>query len=97
MNIEGSLTNEAVLEDPETIAWMGSRTRDDDGPAKERIFGHTKTISLLKTQIEIKIGKALPRPVIKGLELRVQRNVIKTSNAIAKAQKLAAQREADAA
>lgn len=87
MNIEGSLTNEAVLTDPETIEWMGSRSKHDDGPYKERIFLHTKTVSLLKTAVEVKIGKSLPRPVIPGLELRVQRNVLKTRDAVAKGQK----------
>lgn len=86
MNIEGTRVNEAVLLDPETIAWMGSRNRGDDGPYRERIFGHTKTISLLKTAVEVKIGKSLPRPIIPGLEVRTQRIVIKTRDAVAAAQ-----------
>lgn len=92
MNISGSKTNEAVLEDPETIEWMGSRKSSDDGPRKTPIFGHTEEISLLKTQIELKIGKSLPRPVIPGLELRLQRKIIKTHNAVEAAQKRARDR-----
>ncbi|MBB5167203.1 hypothetical protein HNP02_007192 [Mycobacterium sp. AZCC_0083] len=87
MNIPGSLTNEAVLTDPETIEWMGSRKDSDDGPRRPRIFGHTETISLLKTLIELQIGKQLPRPIIPGLELRTQRKIIKTVSAVEAAQK----------
>jgi hypothetical protein len=87
MNITGSMTNEAVLEDPETIEWMGSRKDSDDGPRKVRIFGHTEIISLVKNLIELQTGKQLPRPVIPGLELRIQRKIIKTHNAVEAAQK----------
>jgi hypothetical protein len=82
MNIAGTMTNEAVLEDPETIEWMGSQTGSDDGPQGVRIFGHTEEISLLKTLVEVKIGKSLPRPKIKGLELRAQRKIQKTLSAV---------------
>ncbi|WP_099021269.1 hypothetical protein [Mycolicibacterium palauense] len=86
MNMPGTMTNEAVLCDPETIEWMGSRTRDDDGPSRPRIFGHTEEISLLKTLIEVKVGKSLPRPVIPGLELRKQRSRKRTLSAVERAQ-----------
>lgn len=83
------MTNEAVLLDPETIEWMGSRKDSDDGPSRPRIFGHTETISLLKSLIEVKVGKSLPRPVIPGLELRTQKKIIKTLNAVEQAQERA--------
>lgn len=86
MNLTGTMTNEAVLTDPETIEYMGSRKDSDDGPHKPRIFGHTETISMLKTLAELQIGKALPRPVIPGLELRTKRKIQRTLSAVEKAQ-----------
>lgn len=86
MNMSGTKTNEAVLEDPETIEYMGSRSDKDDGPRKVPIFGHTETISLLKTLIELKCGKELPRPTIPGLELRLQRKISATNSGVAAAQ-----------
>lgn len=89
MNIGGTMTNEAVLEDPETIEYMGNQSDKDDGPRKVRLFGHTEEISLLKTLIELKIGKELPRPKIPGLELRLQKKITKTNDAVAAAQERA--------
>lgn len=86
MNIAGTLTNEAVLEDPETIQYMASRKASDDGPTKVRIFGHTEIVSLLKTLIEVKVGKELPRPKIPGLELRLKRAIAKTNSLVLAAQ-----------
>ena len=86
INIQGTAVNEAVLEDPETIEWMASRTHRDDGPIRPRIFGHTRQIDLLMAAIEVHTGKPMKRPLIKGLQLRVQRNVIKTKDAVAEAQ-----------
>lgn len=86
MNLPGTMTNEAVLTDPETIEFMGSSKDSDDGPRRPRIFGHTETISLLKSLIEVKVGKSLPRPVIPGLELRTQRKIQKTLSAVEQAQ-----------
>lgn len=97
MNITGSMTNEAVLEDPQTIEWMGSRKESDDGPGKVRIYGHTETISLLKTLVEVKVGKSLPRPVIPGLELRLNKKIAKTHSSVEAAQKRNARRRAEAA
>ncbi|APQ42134.1 tail assembly chaperone [Mycobacterium phage Aziz] len=89
MNISGTMTNEAVLLDPQTIEWMGSRKDTDDGPHKVRIFGHTELVSLVKNLIELQTGKQMPRPVIPGLALRLQRKIIKTHNAVADAQERA--------
>lgn len=36
--------------------------------------------------IEVQTGKPMKRPLIKGLQLRTQRNVIKTKDAVAAAQ-----------
>lgn len=96
MNLEGSLTNEAVHLDPETIELLGSRRDTDDDPRRVRLFGFTKEISLLQTQVEVAIGKSLPRPKIPGLELRVQRNIARTNNAVSRAQERAAARKARA-
>lgn len=87
MNIQGTKTNEAVLNDPETIEWMASGSDKDDG--KIPIFGHTEIVSLLKSLIEVQTGKELPRPVIPGLELRIQRKIKRTHSAVAKAQERA--------
>lgn len=86
VNIKGTAVYEAVLEDPETIEWMASMS---DSRAKTRppIFGHTEERELMMTGIEAQVGKKLfPRPLIKGLELRTQRKVIKTKDAVALAQ-----------
>ena len=79
------MTNEAVLDDPQTIEWMGSRKASDDGPRIVRIFGHTESISLLKTLIEVETGVAQPRPVIKGLKLREERAIARTNSAVDRA------------
>jgi len=85
MNIAGSKTNEAVLEDPETIEWMASR-KDDDS-RKTPIFGQTETISLLKTLIDVQAGESvMPRAKIPGLELRQKRQFAQTKSSVAKAQ-----------
>lgn len=82
MNMPGTMINEAVLDDPQTVEWMGSQKDSDDGPRRVRLFGHTEQISLLKTLIEVNTGKPLPRPKIKGLELRKQRNINKIRNTV---------------
>lgn len=92
MNIEGSATNEAVLLDPETIEWM-SQQPADRGLFRPPIFGHTKAISLMMTQIEVATGKPLKRPLIPGLELRTQKAIVKTKDAIAAAQERARQKQ----
>lgn len=76
--------NEAVLLDPETIEWMANQP-GDRGVYRPRIFGHTKEVSLLMTQIEVATGRPLKRPTIPGLELRTERKVIKTKDVIAAA------------
>lgn len=86
MNIEGTAVNEAVLLDPETIEWMASRSERDDGPSRPRIFGHTKEINLMMMQIEVQTGKPFKRPLIPGLEMRTQRIVLRTKDAVARAQ-----------
>lgn len=86
MNIEGTAVNEAVLEDPETIEWMAARSWRDNAPSRPRIFGHTKEINLMMMQIEVQTGKPFKRPLIKGLELQTQRMVIRTKDAVARAQ-----------
>ncbi|ALF00553.1 tail assembly chaperone [Mycobacterium phage SlimJimmy] len=86
MNMPGSLTNEAVLLDPETIEWMGSSKDSDDGSKRPRIFGHTELVSLIKTGIYLASGQQLPRPVIPGLELRTQRKVLRIQNSVSAAQ-----------
>jgi hypothetical protein len=85
VSIEGSAINEAVLEDPETIEWMA--LQPDERHYRPPIFGHTKEINLMMTGIEAKLGKKIfPRPLIKGLELKKQRKIIKTKDAVAAAQ-----------
>lgn len=86
MNIEGSATNEAILLDSETVEWM-SRQPPDRGAYRPRIFGHTREVSLLMMQIEVATGKPMKRPLIPGLELRTNRTIIKTKDAVAAAQK----------
>lgn len=85
MNIEGSATNEAVLLDPETVEWMSGMPADR-GQYRPRIFGHTKEINLLMMGIEVQTGKAMKRPLIPGLELRTEKVIVKTKDAIAAAQ-----------
>lgn len=86
MNIQGSKTNEAVLEDPITIEWMASR-KDRDDVHRTPIFGHTETIALLKTLVDIGAQKEITsRPKIPGLELRLKRKIAKTNSSIEKAQ-----------
>lgn len=86
VNIQGSAVNEAVLEDPETIEWMAKQPE----PRSHRppIFGHTKEVNLMMMAIEVQTGKSMKRPVIPGTELRIQRNIIRTKDAVAAAQEL---------
>lgn len=88
MNIKGTAVNEAVLEDPETIEWMASGSdRADRDSYRARLFGHTEERDLMMTGIEAQVGKKIfRRPIIKGLQVRTQRKVIKTKDAVAAAQ-----------
>lgn len=88
MNIEGSATNEAVLLDPETIEWM-SQMPAERGQFRPRIFGHTKEINLMMMQIEVQTGQPMKRPLIPGFELRTQKVITKTKDAITAAQERA--------
>lgn len=88
MNIEGSATNEAVLLDQETVEWM-SQMPAERGQYRPRIFGHTKEVNLLMMQIEVATGKPMKRPYIPGLELRTQKVIVRTKDAIAAAQERA--------
>lgn len=84
INIEGSATNEAVLEDPETIEWMAKQP--DKGSHRPSIFGHTREVNLMMMAIEVHTGKQMKRPVIPGLELRTKRKILKTKDSVARAQ-----------
>jgi hypothetical protein len=81
MNIEGTALNEAVLLHPETVEWMSSQEADR-GVVRPRIFGHTREVSLLMTQIEVATGKPMKRPLIPGFELRTKLKVSRTKSAI---------------
>ncbi|OQW34511.1 MAG: hypothetical protein A4E20_10855 [Nitrospira sp. SG-bin2] len=83
MNIEGTKVNEQVLEDPETIEWMASQPERSSRPP---IFGHTKEVNLMMMQIEVQTGKQMKRPIIPGLELKLTRKIIRTKDAVARAQ-----------
>lgn len=87
INIEGSKVNEAVLEDPETIEWMSNQS-ESHRSNRPPIFGHTKEINLLMMQIEVQTGKEMKRPLIRGLQLRTQKKIIRTKDAVAAAQEL---------
>lgn len=85
MNIQGTAVNEAVLLDPETVEWMAGQ-EPERGTHRPRIFGHTKEVNLLMMQIEVATGKPMKRPLIPGLELRTDRTIVKTRDAVAAAQ-----------
>lgn len=86
MNIKGTAVNEAVLEDPETVQWMAAMP-ESRGSQRPSIFGHTEERDLMMTAIEAQVGKKIfSRPLIKGLQLRTQRKVIKTKDAVAAGQ-----------
>jgi hypothetical protein len=84
MNIEGSAISEAVLLDPETIKWMASQD-DARGDSRPRLFGHTREINLQMMQIEVATGKPMKRPLIPGLEMRKNRKIKRTKDAVAAA------------
>jgi len=86
MNIQGTAVNEAVLLDPETVEWMADQP-PERGTHRPPIFGHTKEVNLMMMQIEVATGKPMKRPLIPGLELRTDRTIVKTQNAVAAAQK----------
>jgi hypothetical protein len=91
INLQGSKTNEAVLNDPEVIEWMASMK--DDGRRTIPIFGQTEIVSLLKTLIDVSAGKEImPRHKIPGHELRLDRKIAKTHSSIEKAQERAKKR-----
>ena len=86
--------NEAVLLDPETIEWMASQP-DARGSGRPRIFGHTREVNLMMMQIEVATGSPMKRPVIPGLELRKQRNIRRTKDAVAAAMERNRKRQQD--
>lgn len=94
INIEGTALNEAILLDPETVEWMANQPADR-GVYRPRIFGHTRQVSLMMSQIEIATGKALPRPVVPGLKARTERKVNKTKSVVSAALDRARQRQSE--
>lgn len=85
MNVRGSKTNEAVLEDPETVEQMAAQKE----PARRKtpLFGYTEIHDLLQTLIEVQAGQEIfPRPKIPGQELRLKRHISKTLSSVEKAQ-----------
>lgn len=69
--MDGTATQESVLNDPEVIEWMSKQK-----PAKyvPRLWGHTKLINLVMSQIEIATGKPMKRPIIPGERMREANN-----------------------
>lgn len=61
--VDGSLTQESVLNDPEVIKWM-AKERQRRGGAP-RLWGYTKEIAMLATIVDAQIRK----PVMKRPEL----------------------------
>jgi hypothetical protein len=72
--IDGTATQESVLNDPEVVEWMANQK---PLPYKPRLWGHTRLVNLVMTQIEIATGKPMRRPEIPGQKLREQHNVNK--------------------
>jgi len=65
--MDGSATQESVLNDPEVAEWM---SRQKPGRYRPRLWGHTKIINLIMSQIEVATGKPMKRPDIPGEVLR---------------------------
>lgn len=57
----------------------------DRGSFRPRIFGHSREVNLMMMAIEVATGKPMKRPLIPGLELRTDRVITKTKNAVAAA------------
>lgn len=79
--LDGTATQESVLNDPEVVEWMSKQK-----PAKytPRLWGHTKLINLIMTQIEVATGKPMKRPEIPGEKLRQQKNVNKLKGTLSR-------------
>lgn len=75
---DGSRTQESVLNDPEVALWM---SKQKPGRYKPRLWGHTRLINLVMSQIEVATGKPMRRPDIPGEVLRqkVTQNKIKST------------------
>lgn len=71
---DGSATQESVLHDPEVVEWM---SHQKPGAYKPRLWGQTRQLNLMMTQIEVASGKPMKRADIPGDKLRQQRNVNK--------------------
>jgi hypothetical protein len=69
-----------------SFVWLASKPQER-GSHRPPIFGHTEERDLMMTAIEAQVGKQIfKRPLIKGLQVRTQRQVIKTKDAVALAQ-----------
>jgi len=77
--IDGTATQESVLNDPEVVRWMAEQK---PLPYKPRLWGHTKVANLLMTQIEVATGKPMRRPEIPGEKLRMQHKVNKLKSTL---------------
>lgn len=78
---DGSATQEAVLNDPEVIEWMSNQK---PGSYKPRLWGHTREVSLLMSQIEVATGKPMKRPIIPGQALADQKKVNKLKGTLSR-------------
>lgn len=79
--LDGTATQESVLHDPEVVQWMA---KQKPGKYVPRLWGHTKLVNLIMTQIEVATGKPMKRPDIPGEKLRQKNNVNKLKGTLAR-------------
>ncbi|ABE67642.1 hypothetical protein Wildcat_37 [Mycobacterium phage Wildcat] len=79
--MDGTATQESILHDPEVVEWMATHK---PGKAEPRIWGQTRIVNLLMSQIEVATGKPMKRAVIPGEKLREKRNVNRLKNTLSR-------------
>lgn len=81
--VDGTLTQESVLHDPEVVKWMAEQR--NHGSGKPRLWRFTREVSLLTTLIDAEVGKTvMKRPDIPGDKLREKNNQNKLRGTLAR-------------
>lgn len=79
--VDGTLTQESVLHDPDVVKWMAEQKPHPGG--KPRLWGYTKEIAYMSTLIDATVGKnVMKRPDIPGEKLREKNNQNKLRNTL---------------
>jgi hypothetical protein len=84
--MDGSATQESVLNDPVVVEWMANLPRTTTtGRSKPRLWGWTREVGMLSTIVDAQVGKAvMKRPDIPGEKMREKNNQNKLKSTLSR-------------